>query len=113
MESLVQYFQGFVALAGVATLLAVIVNIGKALGWVKDGHAPTWAILLNLITFASFVLTRLFVPEIDIAGADATAAELANILSAVFAFVVQLGVSKGANAIVRGAPLVGYSHSQA
>lgn len=112
MDSLTQLLEGFVALAGVAALMAVLINAGKAIGLVKDGFAPTWSLLLNLIAFVAFVLTRIFVPELDIAGADATAAELANILTAILAFVAQLGVSKGANAIVRGQPVVGFSHSQ-
>ncbi len=111
MESLIQLFQGFAALAGVAAFLAAVINIGKAFGWVKDGLAPTWSTVLNLVAFVAFVVLRLFAPEIDIAGVDGAAAQLANTLVAILAFVGQLGVAKGTNAILRGAPVIGFSHS--
>ncbi|MBX3004577.1 MAG: hypothetical protein KF821_01970 [Anaerolineales bacterium] len=108
-----QLFTSFLALAGVAALVAVLVNIGKLVGWVPDGAAPTAALLLNLGAFVVFAGLKIYAPDVDVAGLDAGAQQIATILVQVLAFVAQLGVSRAANAAVRGVPVIGYSHSQA
>lgn len=107
-----QLFASFLALGGVAALVAILVNVGKQIGWVPDGSAPTAALGLNLVAFVAFVLLKIFAPEMDVAGLDAGAQQLATILVQVLAFVMQLGASRVANAAVRGTPIIGYSHSE-
>lgn len=111
MSTFEQLGMGFIALAGVASFVAALINAGKQAGIVKDGTAPDWSLGLNLVFFAAFIILRLFVPDIDIAGVDQLAANAADILVAILGFVAQLGASRVANAALRGTPVVGYSHS--
>lgn len=104
-------FSQFALLVGVAALFAALINVGKFFGWVPDGSAPAWSLALNLLAFVAFVVLRYFAPQVDIAGLDANAQAIADMLIYFLGFVAQLGGSKGANAVLRGAPLIGHSHS--
>ncbi len=108
MENL---FVGFVALVGVAALVAALINAGKQLGVVKDGTATSWSLYLNLFFFAVFVALKIFKPEVDISSLDQTAATIASVVVGILGIVVQMGASRVANAALRGAPIIGFSHS--
>jgi len=108
---LTDLFTGFLALAGVAALIAALINVGKAIGWVPDGAAPKFSLWLNLVFFALFVILSIFKPDVDIAGLDANAQAVAQLMIGALAFIGQLGVSRVSNAALRGTPLVGFSHS--
>lgn len=108
MENL---FAAFVLLSGVGTLIAALINAGKRVGVVKDGTAPTWSLGLNAIAFIGFVALNIFAPQIDVAGLDANAQAIADVIVAVLGFVSQIGASKVANVALRGAPVVGFSHN--
>jgi hypothetical protein len=99
----------FVALAGFAALVAVVINILKALGIVGDGQAPKWSLAFNLVGFALFVLLGLV--GIDFSAFDPVFAQLASILTAVLGIIGMLGVSRVSHAIVLGMPLIGKTHS--
>ena len=106
-ELVVQYG----ALVGLAALFAVLINVAKIAGWVKDGTSQTWSALLNLVGFVVFVILRLFKPEFDVQGVDAQAAALANAASYVIAYILQLLSSKATAFAVRDVPLIGKSFS--
>ena len=55
----------FLALGGVAALVTALVNAGKQFGLVKDGQAPTAALLLNALGFAALLLLNVFAPDFD------------------------------------------------
>lgn len=100
------------ALAGFAALIALAINVLKAAGVVKDGDAPTWSAALNLAGLAGLLALRVYKPEIDVGGLDAQAAELAQVLTVIFGYVLQLLAAKATHIALRGAPLVGTSHTE-
>jgi len=101
----------FVSLGGAAALVTACVNTLKQFGVLKDGQAPTAALLGNLALFVALALLKVFAPVVDIANLDATAGTIAQILGLVTGLVVQVGLSKGAHSLLRGAPVIGKSFS--
>ena len=99
------------SLAGVAAFVAVLINIGKTIGVVKDGSSQQWSLALNVIGFLGFIALGVFTPDISIEGLDQNAATLANILLSLLGLFVQLGVSRGTHNTLKGLPLVGKSFS--
>lgn len=106
-----QLIATFASLGGVAALIAVLINIGKTIGWVKDGQAPTWSAGANLIgLIALFVLQATGHTDL-VPGLDTQASELAAVLTAVFGYVWQLIVSINAHRALKGAAVIGKSFS--
>ena len=101
----------FTALAGVGALIALVVNVLKTFGLVKDGQAPAASLLLNLAGVVALILLKVFKPDMDVAGLDATAAAIASAGVTLFGLFVQLWGSRLAHLAVAGAPVVGKSHS--
>jgi hypothetical protein len=87
----------FAKLAGVAALVAAVVNVFKAFGAVKDGTSGTWFAALNLLAMAGLISVKVFRPDILTADLDAYAAKIAIMLTVVLGYVVQLGVGKWAH----------------
>ncbi len=108
LNSTVTYF---LTLGGAGALIAALVNVGKAVGLVKDGQAGKWSLGLNLAGLVALALVLNFAPGADVAHMDAVASQVAAALVAILSLVVQLGASRATHAIVRGMPLVGTSHS--
>jgi hypothetical protein len=102
----------FVTLAGVSALVAVLINIGKAFGIVKDGTAGNWSLVLNGIFFVVMVALGLFA-KVTPQQFDQVAQQVATILIAVLGLVTQFGLTNKFHDVVSGAhiPLLGYSHS--
>lgn len=108
----IEMLLGFVvSLGGMGSLIAVLVNIGKTLGWVKDGQAPTVTAGLNLLLMAAVFGLGVFKPEFDWAGLDENAGQLATVLATVFGFVWQMVSSRLAHNAVKGVPALGKSFS--
>ena len=106
-----QLISTFLTLAGVGSLIAVLINIGKTVGLVKDGQAPTWSAGLNLAgLIALFVLQVLGKADL-VPGLDNQAGALASALTAVFGFVWQLIVSLKAHSALKGTRIIGKSFS--
>lgn len=105
-------FAEWVGLAGFAALIALLINIGKAAGWVKDGQAPIVSAALNLLGLAGLLAAKVFAPDIDLAGVDAQVSDFVQVGVVVTTYVLQLLASKGANAAIKGVPVVGYSHTE-
>lgn len=101
----------FMALAGVGALVALIVNILKTVGVVKDGDAPTWTTGFNLAGLALLFFLKVFMPQADIGQLDGLAATLAQICVLVLGLVTQLLGSKLAHVSARGTWLIGKSYS--
>lgn len=99
------------SLAGVSAFFAVLINIGKRFDIVNDGTAPAWSLGLNLVGIVLIFANDVFGLGIEWSKIDTFALAIAELGTAVLAFVAMLGSTRGANAIVRGVPLVGYSHS--
>lgn len=101
----------FGGLMGVGALIAFLVNIGKAVGLVKDGSAPTWSAGLNLAALALLLVTRTYRPDVDIQAVDQQVMDFVNVGVVVFSYVLQLVSSKGTHKFIKGVPVIGKSNS--
>lgn len=109
MESL---FTEWVGLAGFAALIALVINILKAAGWVKDGQAGTVSAGLNLLGLAGLFALKVFSPDLDLSVVDAQVSDFVQVGVVVFTYILQLLASKGAHAAIKGVPVIGYSHTE-
>jgi hypothetical protein len=98
-------------LAGVAALVAVVINVMKSLNVVKAGDAQTWSAGFNLLAIVGLFILKVFAPDVDITGIDAQSAQFAQVAQVVIAYVMQLGISKLTHISLRGVPIVGTSQS--
>lgn len=105
-------FTTFLSLSGVAALITVLINIGKSLGWIKDGQASNFSTGFNLVgMIALFVLNMLGMADV-VPALNENAAMLANVLATVFGFVWQLWLSKIVHDnVLKGTKLIGKSFS--
>lgn len=99
-------------LGGYAALVAALINAGKKFGLIKDGQAPAYSLILNVIGLVVLALIRLFAPQTDITATDGVLETIAQVLIYALSLAAQLGITKTANVALRGAPVVGYSHSE-
>lgn len=100
----------FLSLAGIGAFFAVLINVGKKAGWVKDGDAPAWSMGLNLLGMIALWIVKQFFPSVDVLNVDSIAGQLAQIMTLILGLVVQFAASKGTHAVVKGMPLIGYSY---
>ena len=112
MEGLIELLGQLGALGGFAALVAMIVNVAKAIGWIPDGHAGQVAAGLNLAGLIALYAASKFAPGFDIGIFDAQLGQVADILILVFAFVFENFVSKGTHNTLSGmrVPLIGKSN---
>lgn len=103
---------GFTSLAGVAALIALIINVLKVFGVVKDGTAQTWSAGLNLAAMVVLFVLKVFVPTVSIDGMDAKIAEFVPVMTVVVGYIVQLLSSKLTHLAVKGIPVIGWSNSE-
>lgn len=81
----------FATLAGVAALVAALVNVAKTFG-LPDGKAPQVSSLLSLLFFIALAGLRIFAPEVNVIGLDEKAADLAVLVLYILGFVAQIGL---------------------
>ena len=114
MEGLLGLFEQFMVLGGFAALIAVVINVLKTLGVVKDGQAGTWSTGLNLAGLIGLFVAGIVAPEFDIPGLDANLAQIAEILSLIFAYIMQNWISKGTHSVFSSGqvPVIGKSYSE-
>lgn len=109
---LTELFGLFVSLGGVAAFITFLINALKMIGIVKDGLAPAWSRILNLVAFlAIWVLTTWF-PEVSVIGLNGVLASVAETGTAILLllFPVAVKVSDLVHTGVRGTPIIGYVH---
>lgn len=104
----------FAQLAGVAALLAAVLNVFKYFGLVKDGTAGTWYAALSLLVMGLMVFFHYFAPTVGIEFLDAQAAVIAKILLIVLGYLMQLKVGAGTAKTLKGMeiPVLGASSSE-
>lgn len=114
MEDIYNLVLSFGTLAGFAALVAVLINILKTIGVVKDGAAPTWSAILNLAGLAGLVIAKIVVPDLSIGDVDAVAGQVAGILVVVLGYIVQIVVSNETHHALTstGIPVIGMSYSK-
>ncbi len=100
------------SLAGVAALIAAIVNAGKSAGWIRDGQSGQWSAGLNLLALVGLFAAQMTGYTNLIPSIDSGAGQVAVILSAVIALGFQIFTSRIVhNNVLAGLPVVGKSHS--
>lgn len=113
MEEIHNLVLSFGTLVGFAALVAILINVLKTFGVVKDGDAPKWSAILNLAGLIGLSVAKIVWPDLAISAVDSVAGQVAEILVVVFSYVVQIVVSnKTHNALVDAhVPLIGKSFS--
>src|SRR5512141_2067982 len=101
--------QTLFSMAGFAMLVAVLINLGKALHIVQDTTAPIWSMVLNfigllLLAFGKFI-------NLDFLSLDPVFMVVAQLLGFILTYITGLGASKLANLFVKGLPVIGFSYS--
>lgn len=99
----------FLALGGVGALIAVIVNILKAAGLVKDGQAPLFVTGLGIAGVIALLGLNIFRPGYDVNGLDETARQIAMLLEIILGFVVQILAARATHRGLAGTPVFGKS----
>ncbi len=98
-------------LVGVAALIAVIINVLKLAGVVKDGTAQTWSAGLNLAGLIILFVLKIVRPDLDIGELDKQAGALADVALVLIGYISQLLASKLTHTAIRNIPLIGASYS--
>lgn len=103
----------FSSLVGIAACIAALVQIAKAFG-LPNGAAGHLSAMLSLIAFIALAALKLFAPDVDIAGLDKQASDLAVFALYVLGFFVQMGLPSKIYGIWKDAsvPFLGYSHTK-
>ena len=77
---------------------------------VKDGQAKVWVTGLNVLLMLGVYFGGIL--DFNVMAVDPAAGTLAELAGVAFALVAQLGGSSLTHVVLRGAPVVGASHSQ-
>ena len=93
LNDLVQLIVSFGSMAGVAALVAILVDLFKRFGLVQDGLAPKWSAALNLVFLIALVSARYFAPQFSVEFLDEQAGLVAQVAAVILSFVMQLAVS--------------------
>jgi hypothetical protein len=103
----------FATLAGVAALIAALVNVFKVFG-LPDGKAPQVSSALSLVAFIALAAFRIFAPDLSVEGIDSQATDLAGLILYVLGFVVQMGLPAKFHVWLASSnvPVVGKSYSR-
>src|SRR5512136_2973681 len=114
MSDLVQIVVQFGSLAGIAALIAVIINLLKAAHLVKDGTAGKWSAALNVIALVVLLSLKIFVPSVATSTIDGFAGQAAQVLLVVLGYLVQIFTSSDVHAALSAMniPLLGKSYSK-
>ncbi len=104
----------FGTLAGVAALIASLINVAKVFG-LPDGSAPKVSAGLSLLAFVALVALNMFAPEVNVVDLDVQASDFSVVVMYILGFVVQLGLPAQFHKFLNKAevPLIGVSHSDA
>jgi len=102
-----------VALAGFSGLLALLVNVAKNFGVIKDGNAGFVSAILNLLLTAGLLTAQQYLPAFDLKGWDSTVASVAQAGTILFGLFLQFGSSFLTHQVASGMklPVVGASHA--
>ncbi len=113
MEEIYNLVLSFGTLAGFAAFVAVLINVLKTFGVVKDGQAPKWSAILNLVGLVGLTVAKIVWPDLGINHVDAVAGMVAGILVVVLGYVMQIVVSSKTHTALSEAhiPLIGKSFS--
>jgi len=96
------------SMAGLGALISMLVNVGKALGWIKDGDGDKAFKVISLVGFIAVAVVTIFFEAFDQWGeVDA----ILQLVSVVIGFVLQIWAGQKTYEVTRGTPIIGFSHS--
>jgi hypothetical protein len=107
MENVIHIFS---AMVGCATFIASLINLAKIKG-LPDGIASDVSFWANFALFVVVAFCVYFGKIEALQIIDAQIGILAKILTWVGGFGIQFGLTRFMHYAIRGAPIVGYSHS--
>lgn len=84
----------FLTMGGFAALVAIVINIFKTIGVVKDGTSGTISAIANLIGLVGVFVLQNFVPNVSITLIDEHMTIVAQIMTSIFTYVYQYWISK-------------------
>ena len=90
----VENWEAFVALAGVAAFIPAFISLLKKFGIVGEDEANTYSGMIQAILFLIFVGLRVFIPNFDLEVADAVLNQIAGVIVFILSFLSQFGISK-------------------
>jgi len=99
-------------LGGFGALVAALINMGKTLGWIPDGLAPTISTGLNLAGLIALYVLGIVQPDLNIEQLDSVAGTIGQILALAFGLAWQLLSTKLTHEkALKGVPFIGKSYS--
>lgn len=104
-----------VAAPGAAALIVVLINVLKMFGVVKDGQAPLFTNIFNILVALAIGILAVWFPNVGWDSLDAFLQSLSGTLTAflpLLAILVKWLAPLFYKAI-RGTPLLGYTHTRA
>jgi len=108
----------FLGLTGVAAFIVFAIGALKKFGVIKEDKVEVWVTgmqVLGLVAlFAVKAILPLFgveVPEDSILAANEILMTIANFGAGIIAFLIEIGITKGTYATVRGKPVIGFSYT--
>lgn len=101
------------SLAGFAGILALLVNVAKYFGAIKDGKAGLVTVVLNLVLTAGLLLAQQYLPAFNLGQWNQVAGDIANAGAILFGLFLQFGSSLLTHQIATNMklPVVGASHA--
>lgn len=100
-------------LVGTFALIALLIDIVKWAGVIKDGTAGKWSAAANLVVLITVTVVFKLYPQLDLGGIDAQIAEFAKVVGIVFAYIVQIVGSKYVHkALTRGLNIWAFTNNK-
>lgn len=105
LEQIIAILAGMTALGAA---ISALVNVLKAVGLVKDGDAEKWVQGFNLVAFLGVTIFVILGKPVlwD------TLNEYLEVAVVILGYLIQILGSKLAYPLLKGTPLIGYSHEQ-
>ena len=90
LEFVLAVFVWFGGSGAIASAVALVIDIFKQFGLVKDGDAGKWSAALNLLGLTAFTVFFLFNPNVAFAQVDESLRLVMQVVGVVLALVLQL-----------------------
>jgi hypothetical protein len=90
LEFVLAVFVWFGGSGAIAAAIALVIDLFKRFGLVKDGDAGKWSAALNLLGLTAFTVFFLFNPNVAFAEVDESLRLVMQVVGIVLALVLQL-----------------------
>jgi hypothetical protein len=111
MSDLNPYVVLLSSMVGFGSLVSILVSVGKKIGFIKDGTAQWWVLGFNILGLALVISRQIFFPFVDLGELDKGFGLVAQLVNIALVLVATFGGSKLGYSILRGMPLIGFSHT--